>query len=460
MPNPTDQKPFFNVMPEINSTPPKTETKTIPVPIPVPMSNPDQTKGNLSIASTSHNTKTILIIVIIGLLLAGAGVTVWLTTNKSAEDIKITDQPITPIIDNPQVAEVTTSAEWLMSFFGAEVCIEITICGDNADPDRDGLINKLEFEIGTGPNNSDADADGIADGDEIRIFNTDPLLARTYREGQYNDTDFIKGGYDIKTNTPYSPERLMQIKALIKQFGLHQPTLATLGLLSFQLYDFTDPNSTTLPTNLDTSPDAKLNRDSQRQNTIRKVGFTLLKYYESKKQYPATKIFTEMVDLVKIYNTVATNYTDPVNRDPYLYGYQPADKNTEFVLTYYSETHGKLIKYFTKNAKEDFQKENELAIDEQRKRDLENIRQALLVYSGSQLNPDNNSKFVFPTKENYKSTLTPKYLTALPIDPVSKLDYDYQVNSNLENFTLKSALQITTTGITGYMCNVEGCKNY
>ena len=53
--------------------------------------------------------------------------------------------------------------------FGSDTCLQLSICGDDADPDHDGLTN-LENSTGTDPNNHDSDSDGIADGDEVHIL--------------------------------------------------------------------------------------------------------------------------------------------------------------------------------------------------------------------------------------------------------------------------------------------------
>ncbi|MFZ1289216.1 MAG: OmpA family protein [Melioribacteraceae bacterium] len=47
--------------------------------------------------------------------------------------------------------------------------------GNLTDEDGDGIITKLEEEIGTDPNKFDTDLDGLSDGDEIFLYKTDPL---------------------------------------------------------------------------------------------------------------------------------------------------------------------------------------------------------------------------------------------------------------------------------------------
>jgi hypothetical protein len=54
------------------------------------------------------------------------------------------------------------------------------------DPDDDGLTNLEEYEEGTDPLNDDSDGDGLTDGDEVNVHETNPNRADTDRDG-YND---------------------------------------------------------------------------------------------------------------------------------------------------------------------------------------------------------------------------------------------------------------------------------
>jgi hypothetical protein len=62
------------------------------------------------------------------------------------------------------------------------------------DPDRDGLTNLQEFQLGTDPHNPDTDGDGLSDGDEVNLYHTNPLLADT-------DGDGIPDGVEVQTHT-------------------------------------------------------------------------------------------------------------------------------------------------------------------------------------------------------------------------------------------------------------------
>jgi hypothetical protein len=48
--------------------------------------------------------------------------------------------------------------------------------GALGDPDRDGLINIEEYQLGSDPRNGDSDGDGVTDHDEIHVYGTDPLV--------------------------------------------------------------------------------------------------------------------------------------------------------------------------------------------------------------------------------------------------------------------------------------------
>lgn len=449
MPNPNEDKnTFYNVMPEAAGGPLVHITK------PAPAAAPAKPKIKRPFNKT-------LLLIPLGLIILGAiGFGVWYFIKHSKKPAPVEIQNSIEQTQQ-QTPDVTTTPDWLKRYFGAETCTETVKCGDASDPDRDGLTNKQEFGANTDPNNPDSDSDGIADGDEANVFGSDPLLSRTYRQGTFNDADFVKGGFDIQTDQPYSADQLAAIKDKIKSVGLHQPTLTTIGDVSFSLYEFTDPNPPQqLPANIDQSVQAKLDRDTQRQTTIKKIGAALLKYQTDKKVFPPASDFVSMTDMIKPYNTVATNYNDPINLNQYVYTYQLDKNGQDFILTYYSETQNQLIKYKAADAQATAAKENTQGNDDQRMSDLENLKSALLVYSSSQIDPNSTAAYVFPPASQLQSALVPHYISALPTDPVTKQKYDYQVGDKFDTFTIKAILQGPPTGTTGYLCNQDECRNY
>jgi outer membrane protein OmpA-like peptidoglycan-associated protein len=61
--------------------------------------------------------------------------------------------------------------------------ITYTFGSGGGDPDKDGLSNSLEKELGTNPNNADTDGDGLSDGLEHKRYKTDPRKADTDGDG-------------------------------------------------------------------------------------------------------------------------------------------------------------------------------------------------------------------------------------------------------------------------------------
>ncbi len=454
---------FYNVMPEVTGNKAPVSRKVNASKSETVFSSAETRGSSITMDSKSSvfkifRNKFVWIPAVV-ILLAAIGAGVWFfLLNKKSEPIETptVETPIAPVTD----PDVTTPAEWLARYFGSETCTIKTTCADKSDPDHDGLANKEEFDTGTDPNNPDSDSDGVADGDEVHIFETDPLLSRTFRDGEYTDSDFVKGGYDIKTNIPYSPEQIIALKEKVKGFGLHQPTLTTIGPAAMELYDFTDPDADSLASlNLDMSPQAKLDRDSQRQTTIKKVGAALLKYKADKKAFPTSKDFVTMSDLIGSYNTVATNYNDPINKERYVYSYEVSPNGVDFTLAYYSETQNQLIKYTSKNAEDDAKKDEAAVNDQQRITDLESIKSALLIYSTANIDSNSQQTNVFPTNDQFPSALIPRYITDVPLDPNGMI-YQYEVGQFFETFTIKAVLQNPPAGKKGYMCNEKECKYY
>jgi hypothetical protein len=73
----------------------------------------------------------------------------------------------------------------------------------NADDDEDGLSNaeELALQPASDPNNPDTDGDGIRDGDEVRVWGTNPTLRDT-------DSDGLSDGDEVNTHgtNPANPD--------------------------------------------------------------------------------------------------------------------------------------------------------------------------------------------------------------------------------------------------------------
>jgi len=381
-------------------------------------------------------------------------------------------QPAPVATTTPQTG-FTTSKDWRDKYFPN--CTDPKICGDSADPDRDGLQNLQEYQLGTDPNNPDSDQDGLADGDETAVFMSQPSNSHSAGDPKYNDADYIKGGYDFNTGNKMTAQAIAALSGRMQNLGLHQPTLTTLGNILNSLYNFTPPDSsgaTSTPVNVnpdassstpssaaDQSTSAKQDRDTKRASTIKNIEIALVAYYKDNNSYPPGGDFGAMFQQIKPYLKVATNPQDPVNSDPYVYGYLASADNSDFTLSFYSEAYGQLIKKHAADANADANAEEAAIYDNQRETDLDSLRTALLLYSSS--NAAGSQDYVFPTKDKYKTALVPNYISAIPRDPSTGQDYDYEPSSTFNSFTLKATLQDPPSGDTGYMCNqIDDCNYY
>ena len=466
---------FFNVMPRMESTNPGDVIQpTLKVEKPV-----EPAPANLDFF---HKNKLYLIIggavVVLGaavyFIAAKIGSDsykpvnlVMIPPNKTASKTATS----TPAQQIPAASGFTTPQSWRDKYFPN--CTDAGICGDQADPDHDGLTNLQEYNLKTDPNNPDSDQDGISDGDEVNIFSSDPLNSHTADDPKYSDADYFRGGFDLGTGKKMTADEVAAIAAKMKSFGLHEPTIKTLGNFLNSLYGFPTQNSTSTPdslasstpattspvSGLDESLSAKQGRDAQRSNTIGNVEAALVKYQSDNKAYPIAADFATMFAQVKIYLKVATNPLDPINKDPYLYSYTSSDATgTDFSLGFYSEVASQPIIKHAADAQKDSAGAQDAIYDNQRETDLQSIRSALLLYS--QANVAGNQDYVFPTTDKYKTALVPNYLEEIPKDPKTAADYNYQVSTTFNTFTLKTILDAPAVGTTGYECNQEECANY
>jgi hypothetical protein len=74
------------------------------------------------------------------------------------------------------------------------------------DPDRDGLENRLEAELGTNPRSSDTDSDGLSDYDEYCKYRTDPTKKDSDDDGKPD------GDWDERREYAYSIRAICEIR--------------------------------------------------------------------------------------------------------------------------------------------------------------------------------------------------------------------------------------------------------
>lgn len=67
--------------------------------------------------------------------------------------------------------------------------VEIETDPNNPDTDSDGLTDKEEVDLGSNPLVNDTDEDGLLDGDEVRVFGTSPREKDTDGDGLFDDIE-------------------------------------------------------------------------------------------------------------------------------------------------------------------------------------------------------------------------------------------------------------------------------
>lgn len=351
---------------------------------------------------------------------------------------------------------------WRLQYFGSAACTNQDNCGDNADPDHDGLTNLEEYQHNTDPNNPDSDGDGLADGDEVHVFGYSPTSKDSSGKPQYPDDIEAKTKWNVQTGHAYTDAELKQIAANIQKYGLHSPTTATLDQATIEFYTNyggTGSGSGQQSSNYTPAPGA-LDRDTQRSDAIKQVGYALLKYKSANGSYPNTSSFTDMVAAIKpLLTGVAVNTTDPTNTAPYVYGYQPVNSGADFKLSYYSETQNQQVVLGSADIQKMQAADQANQRDLQRQNDLQQLASALELYSNDNNGGNPNTK-VYPPEDKWKIDLAPQYISVIPVDPLSKQDYTYTVSSDSSSYALQAVMENPPTGDKGYYCDPTGCKYY
>lgn len=134
-----------------------------------------------------------------------------------------------------KVSNTKLPKTFFLQYFQSEDCTNQTICGDDVDADNDGLTNYDEFKAGTNPTLADTDMDGLADGDELHIFKTEPTQKFTKGNDKVaSDNDWTDGVQIKNQYDPFTPRlkftdlRKQQIADDTGKYSLHEPTPGTL----------------------------------------------------------------------------------------------------------------------------------------------------------------------------------------------------------------------------------------
>ena len=115
--------------------------------------------------------------------------------------VNIAPPPETVPVAEPEPAPVTTTETTTTETVVTDTAATDTTAVDTAvatatDLDADNYPDDLEWDLGLDPNNIDTDADGVADGDELNIYSTEPTVFDT-------DGDSVGDGeelFDIRTD--------------------------------------------------------------------------------------------------------------------------------------------------------------------------------------------------------------------------------------------------------------------
>jgi plastocyanin len=169
----------------------------------------------------SKSTYIAIGVLVVAALGAMAYFLLWQTDSKSPSE-------------NSQQNASRLPRVFLQQYFSVDVCQNESTCGEKADPDNDGLDNYSEFIEQTEPMKADSDEDGLADGDEVKIYLTDPVNKYTdsrpvAEQNGYTDGSQIRNEYDpITPGLKMTDVRKQQIQVAIAEHGLHEPTKTTL----------------------------------------------------------------------------------------------------------------------------------------------------------------------------------------------------------------------------------------
>ncbi len=204
------------VMPPIADTAPVQPSAPVPVrPAITPVSStpasvPAPDSGVMPAAPVYAMKEPILgkviLVVVLGSMLGGLGFGGWWVYNYMQsggqppllEDADILEEE--PSVTLPAAEDDLDTKN--QNDVPAQMNNDNILFGEPIDTDKDGLDDVREQQLGTDPDKTDSDGDGLTDGDEVLIWKTDPLNQDSDGD-TYLDGEEVRQGYN-----PLGPGKL------------------------------------------------------------------------------------------------------------------------------------------------------------------------------------------------------------------------------------------------------------
>ncbi len=159
-----------------------------------------------------------------------------ISSATSTDNTGLTANEGTPAGEAKVNAGRQITPDWLIQYFSTNGavdqngnCLQVTTCGESADPDKDGLKNSEEFEYDTDPLNPDTDSDGISDGNEVFVYFTHPRIKDSDQDNTEDGAEIVACTDPINdTADKIGSQRREEIVKLLEIWQLTDPTTKTL----------------------------------------------------------------------------------------------------------------------------------------------------------------------------------------------------------------------------------------
>lgn len=186
---------------------------------------PDVTGGNKGGLETQTTGSSVVAKIFIALafiaVVGGLGFGAWWLYQQAQDKTAVApviieqQQFAEPAVETiPEVAPITTPIEQPAAVMSPSSTTRTNndsiLFGSMLDTDKDSLDDVREREIGTDPLEADTDGDGLTDGAEVLIWNSNPLKTDT-------DGDTYLDGAEVKNGfTPTGPGRIIPNETTVK----------------------------------------------------------------------------------------------------------------------------------------------------------------------------------------------------------------------------------------------------